>query len=183
MGAVEVVFRYVVVNPKCTSFSVSRVEQVTEWSPKDKPEKLYLFPQKTMLRPSIRTSGDDFSTETYVLSQGNLITVDYSTGTHKHTRHREYALLLVRNGSQSQLDGIDVTNADKIYSMHDEQLTIIAHKGLVDQGYLISSTKPYSNAIAFYAKQILTKTINIPHIPEQKTDEISGRLKTLIDSL
>jgi len=202
MGVVEVVFKYVDFSDRrtsfsggYTSFSVSKVYGVEVCPPEGEPK--YLFPREASLRHSIRKSSIEtyqgkkikFSIDVYIISEGSLVIVDYSS-TGKRKRYREYALLLVRNGSESQLNGVYVSNAEKIYSMHDEQLTLIAHKGLVERGYLISSSKPYSNVIAFYAEQILTRTVNIPHVPEQKeqtpeqkTDEISGRLKTLIDSL
>jgi hypothetical protein len=189
MVAVEVTFKYRVWNTKCTRFTVSKVVDVVEWNPKDKPNK-YLFPREVSLRPSIHEVcgrfENDFSKAVYVVNEGDLLTVAYSTGSWKNVHYSDHALLIAKKDAKSTLNGIEVENAEVIYSMHDDQLTVIAHKGLIDQGYLVSQNKPISCAIAFYAKQILTKTVSLPQLAgelQQKSEEISGRLKTLIDSL
>jgi hypothetical protein len=188
MGAVEVTFKYNVVNPKRTSFILHKVVDVVEWCPKDKPDNKYLFPKTISLWPSTK-DWEDGSTrggrrvETYILREGELLELDYSTGTWGHVHHAERALLIARHGSGAELDGLEVVNAEAIYRAGDKKLTLIAHKSLIDQGYLISNNKPISNAIAFYARQVLNKSINIPQMPDPELAEASSELREKLKSL
>jgi hypothetical protein len=187
MGAVEVTFKYRVWNSKCTRFSVSKIVDVIEWTPKDKPNNKYLFPKEVSIRPSIRETCDrfsnDFSKAVYIVNEGDLLTVDYSTGSWKNTHHSDYALLIARKDGKGVLDGIEVENAEVIYSKHNDQLTLIAHKALVDQGYLVSQNKPFSCSIAFYARQVLNKSINMPQMSDPELAEAEEKLREKLKSL
>jgi hypothetical protein len=187
VGAVEVTVRYNVVNPKRTTFSLRKIVDVVEWSPKDRPTDKYLFPKTALLWPSVKDREGERRVEVYVLREGDLLDLDYATGTWGHTKHSERALLVAKQGSSAELDGVDVINAEAIYRARDKTLTLIAHKSLINQGYLISGSKPISNAIAFYARQMLNRAIDIPQMPDPETEalakDLRERLKALMEAL